>query len=47
MTFVKYDSDVMPVSVTTLVTKQGPYLFDEIKEILLADEWQPIIENKI
>lgn len=47
MTFVKYDSVIMPTSVTDLVSKQGPYSFDEIKEILLADEWQPIIENKI
>jgi hypothetical protein len=37
----------MPASVTTLVSKQGPYSFDEIREILSADEWQPIIENKI
>jgi hypothetical protein len=47
LTFVKYDVDVMPASVTTLVSKQGPYSFDEIREILSADEWQPIIENKI
>lgn len=47
LTFVKYDSDIMPASVTNLVTKQGPYSFNEIKEILLTDEWQPIIENKI
>ena len=46
LTFVKYDN-VMPSSVTDLETKQGPYSFDEIKEILLTDEWQPVIENKI
>jgi len=47
LTFVKYDVDIMPVSVSNLETKQGPYSFDEIKEILLADEWKPVIENKI
>lgn len=47
LTFVKYDVDVMPASITDLETKQGPYSFDQIKEILATDEWLPVIENKI
>ena len=39
LTFVKYDSDEMPVSVSSLTTKQGPYTQSEILEIINTPEW--------
>jgi hypothetical protein len=39
LTFVKYDSDVMPSSVLSLTTKQGPYTQTEILEIINTPEW--------
>lgn len=39
LTFVKYDSDEMPVSVSSLTTKQGPYTQPEILEIINTSEW--------
>lgn len=39
LTFVKYDSDEMPVSVSSLTTKQGPYTQSEILEIINTSEW--------
>jgi hypothetical protein len=47
LTFVKYSTDEMPISVLSLETKQGPYSNEEIIEILSTEEWQPIIANKI
>ena len=37
-TFVKWDND-MPTSVASLTTKEGPYTYDEIREILATPEW--------
>jgi hypothetical protein len=37
-TFVKWDG-VMPECVTNLITKEGPYTYDEIISILLTTEW--------
>lgn len=37
-TFVKWDND-MPTSVASLTTKEGPYTYDEILEILATPEW--------
>ena len=37
-TFVKWDND-MPTSVANLTTKEGPYTYDEILEILATPEW--------
>jgi hypothetical protein len=37
-TFVKWDG-VMPECVTNLITKEGPYTYDEIITILLSSEW--------
>lgn len=37
-TFVKY-IDVMPPSVTSLTTKEGPYTHEEILNILETPEW--------
>ena len=37
-TFVKWDW-VMPICVSNLTTKEGPYTYDEIIPILLTTEW--------
>jgi hypothetical protein len=37
-TFVKWDG-AMPACVSNLATKEGPYTYDEILEILAAPEW--------
>jgi hypothetical protein len=39
LTFVKYDGDEMPPSVSSLTTKQGPYTQTEILEIISTPEW--------
>jgi hypothetical protein len=39
LTFVKWDSEVTPVSVDSLVTKEGPYAYEEILIILSTDTW--------
>jgi len=38
-TFVKWDGD-MPVCVRNLWTKEGPYTYEEIVEILNTADWQ-------
>ena len=43
LTFVKYDGEEMPPSVSSLTTKQGPYTQTEILEIINTSEW--IIET--
>ena len=40
-TFVKYEGDTMPSSVSSLTTKEGPYSHDEILNILTGSEWVP------
>ena len=45
-TFVKWDGDVVPSSVDSLTTKEGPYTYEEILNILSTPEWSspdPII----
>ena len=45
-TFVKWDSEVIPSSVDSLTTKEGPYTYEEILNILSGPEWtdpNPII----
>ena len=37
-TLVKWD-DVMPTCVSNLTTKEGPYTYDEILQILSTPEW--------
>jgi len=39
LTFVKYATDEIPSSVSSLDTKQGPYSHEEILEILATPEW--------
>jgi|688.fasta_scaffold123387_2 hypothetical protein len=44
-TFVKYEGDIMPSSVSSLTTKEGPYSHEEILIILGTEEWtNPNIE---
>ena len=40
-TFVKYEGDTMPSSVSSLTTKEGPYSHEEILNILTGSEWVP------
>jgi tRNA A37 threonylcarbamoyladenosine synthetase subunit TsaC/SUA5/YrdC len=47
LTFVKYATEEIPSSVVSLDTKQGPYSYEEILEILSTPEWNPPLpENK-
>jgi len=38
-TFVKWDGQTIPSSVDSLTTKEGPYTYDEILNILATPEW--------
>jgi hypothetical protein len=38
-TFVKWDNETVPSSVENLTTKQGPYTYEEICQILSTEEW--------
>lgn len=38
-TFVKWDGEVIPQTVEALTTKEGPYTYDEMLEILAGPEW--------
>jgi hypothetical protein len=38
-TFVKWDSETIPDCVLNLLTKEGPYTYSEITEILTGIEW--------
>jgi hypothetical protein len=38
-TFVKWDGITIPSSVDGLITKEGPYTYEEILTILATDEW--------
>lgn len=38
-TFVKWDGETIPNSVSTLQTKQGPYTYNEMLNILESEEW--------
>lgn len=46
-TFVKWDGEDIPTSVNSLTTKQGPYTYTEILEILATLEWtNPLSYNQ-
>jgi hypothetical protein len=47
LTFVKYNSDEMPSSVSNLETKQGPYSQEEILTILSTPEWTLTLPEQI
>ena len=38
-TFVKWDGEIIPTSVDSLTTKEGPYTYTEILVILSQPEW--------
>ena len=38
-TFVKWDSETIPDCVLDLITKEGPYTYEEILAILSTEEW--------
>lgn len=38
-TFVKWDGEIIPTSVDSLITKEGPYNYEEILNILSTEEW--------
>jgi hypothetical protein len=38
-TFVKWDGTIIPSSVDSLTTKEGPYTYNEILTILATPEW--------
>ena len=38
-TFVKWDGNIIPSSVESLTTKEGPYTYEEILVILSGPEW--------
>ena len=38
-TFVKWDGEAIPSSVDSLTTKEGPYTYNEILDILATPEW--------
>lgn len=38
-TFVKWDGESVPECVTNLTTKEGPYTYNEIIEIMSTSEW--------
>lgn len=40
-TFVKWNGDIIPSSVESLTTKEGPYTYEEIIDILNTPEWTP------
>jgi hypothetical protein len=38
-TFVKWNGQIIPLSVEALTTKEGPYNYDEMMNILNTPEW--------
>ena len=43
-TFVKWSGDTIPSSVDALTTKEGPYTYEEMLNILSGPEWtDPIL----
>ena len=44
-TFVKWDGETIPSSVESLTTKEGPYTYSEILDILSGPEWTPVMNG--
>lgn len=38
-TFVKWEGNIIPSSIESLTTKEGPYTYEEILQILNTNEW--------
>ena len=45
MTFVKWDGEETPQSIQSLTTKQGPYSYNEIIEILNGPLWTNSVDT--
>ena len=45
-TFVKWEGDIIPTSVNSLTTKDGPYHYDEMLDILSTPNWVTPKEKK-
>lgn len=43
-TFVKWDSDIIPPTVDSLITKEGPYTYEEMLIVLSGPEWTRELE---
>jgi len=43
--FVKWDGETIPTSVVSLTTKEGPYTYEEIKNILTGSDWTDTTEE--
>ena len=43
--FVKWDGETVPTSVVSLTTKEGPYTYEEIKNILTGSDWTDTSEE--
>lgn len=41
-TFVKWEGDQMPQCIADLTTKETPYTYDEILDMLSTPDWNPI-----
>jgi hypothetical protein len=46
-TFVKWEGQEIPQSVQSLQTKEGPYTYEEILNILSTKEWSPQMDIPI
>ena len=46
-TFVKWEGQEIPQSVQSLQTKEGPYTYEEILNILSTEEWSPQMDIPI
>lgn len=39
LTFVKWDGESVPTSINALITKDGPYTYSEMINILTGSDW--------
>lgn len=46
-TFVKWDGEEIPQCVNELETKEGPFTYEEILEILSQNEWTAPIKDEM
>ena len=44
--FVKWDGETIPTSVSSLTTKEGPYTYEEIKNILTGSDWTDTTKSR-
>lgn len=46
-TFVKWDGETIPPTVEALTTKEGPYTYSEILDILATEEWSAPLSGSL